>query len=404
MTLTAMGVKALKPREKPYKVFDEQGLYILVNPNGSLLWRFKYRFRGRENHLALGAYPDISLKNAREKRQEARTLLGNDIDPAEKRRAEKQAGADTFEYVAREWLTTQRQKLKQKTWQVALRRFEMWVFPHIGREAIGDIEPPDILRLLRRLEAKDSIDSAHRVRGRISQVFRYAIATGRADRDPTADLRGALKPVVSMSRAALTEPKQVGGLLRAIDGYMGHPPTINGLKLLALTFVRPGELRLAEWREIDLKEKIWRVPAERMKMGREHLVPLSTQAVGVFNEQLKFARGPLVFESARPGRPISDNTFNAALRTMGYTKDMMTAHGFRALASTLLHEQGWPPEVIELQLAHAQRNQVAAAYNRSARLKERTDMMQAWADYLDGLRDGGAVVPLKRKANADHDG
>lgn len=398
MALTDTTIRKAKPTTKRYKLHDSRGLFMIVAPGGGKWWRLKYQWNAREKTVSLGVYPEVSLALARDKREELRSMIRKGIDPSAQRDAEKQATADTFEVIAREWLDTQKDSLKPNTLRIARRRFEMWVFPYIARDPIGEIEPPEILRLLRRLEAKGSVDTAHRVRGRISQVFRYAIATGRCDRDPTADLRGALKPIVSNGRSALTEPKQVGELLRAIEGYHGHPTTRAALQLLALTFVRPGELRLAQWPEFDLENQLWRVPASRMKMGKEHLVPLSKQAVDVLRGILPITgHQALVFQSLRPGRPLSGNTFNTALRTLGYAREVMSAHGFRAMASTLLHEQGWTPEVIELQLAHAQRNQVAAAYNRSARLEERKHMMQAWSDYLDALAQGAPVVSIRRK-------
>ncbi len=393
--LTAKAVEAAKFEGKPRKLFDGGGLYLHVQKTGRY-WRLKYRFGGTEKLLALGVYPDVTLAAAREARKDARALLVQGIDPASQRKAEREADAETFEAVAREWLDMQRKTLTADTVRLARRRLETWAFPRIGSRPIRELEPPEVLRLLRRIEAKGKHETAHRVRQRIGQICRYAIATGRADRDPTADLRGALATVPTQNRAAVTEPRAVGALLRAIDAYDGQPATCAALQLLALTFVRPGELRKATWAEFDLEGAVWRIPAERMKMRRDHVVPLSEQAVTIL-EELEPLTGhrPFVFEAARPGRPLSENTINAALRTLGYSGDQMTAHGFRAMASTLLHELGWPPEVIELQLAHAQRSQVAAAYNRSARLPERRKMMQAWADYLITLRTGaGKVVPL----------
>ncbi|MDA1299075.1 MAG: tyrosine-type recombinase/integrase [Proteobacteria bacterium] len=386
--LTAPGIRALRPAEKPYKRFDEKGLYLLVTPTGSRLWRFKYRYRGRENHLALGAYPEVTLREARDKRDAARELLRNEVDPAAARRAQRNAGINDLKAIAIEWLD-KRDNLAPITRGNTLGQLEANVFPYLGNLPIAEIDAAEILRALRRIEARGHHETAHRVRQRLSQIFRYAVATGRASRDPTADLRGALRPIVTRSRSAITDPQRVGQLLRSIEAYPGYPATRLALELLALTFVRPGELRLATWPEVDLQEGVWRIPGERMKMKREHLVPLSRAAVAAFRELLPLTgHRSLIFESLRPGRPMSENTVNMALRGMGYAGDEMTAHGFRAMASTLLHEQGWPPEVIELQLAHAQRNQVAAAYNRSARLEERKRMMDQWADYLAALRGG----------------
>lgn len=391
--LSAKAVEAAKFEGKPRKLFDGNGLFLHVQAGGRY-WRLKYRHNGAEKLLALGVYPAVSLAAARVRRDEARAQLADGINPVEQRRAEKTArGTDTFEAVAREWLENQAKVLAAETLRLTRRRFETWVFPIIGAQPMRALEPPELLRLLRRIEAKGKHETASRVRQRIGQVFRYAIATGRADRDPTADLKGALMPAATQHRAAITTPAEFGALLRAIDGYSGQPASRAALRLAPLTFVRPGELRMARWPEIDLEAAIWRIPSTRMKMKREHIVPLSRQAVAILRELHPVtSHRPYVFESVRPGRPLSENTMNTALRTMGYSGDMMTPHGFRASASTLLHELGWAPEVIELQLAHAQRSQVAAAYNRSARLEERRRMMQAWADYLDSLRDGGAKV------------
>ena len=395
--LSAKAVEAAKFEGRPRKLFDGNGLFLHVQAGGRY-WRLKYRHNGAEKLLALGVYPAVSLAAARVRRDEARTQLADGINPVEQRRAEKSArGTDTFEAVAREWLENQTKVLAAGTLRLTRRRFETWAFPIIGAQPMRALEPPELLRLLRRIEAKGKHETASRVRQRIGQVFRYAIATGRADRDPTADLKGALMPAATQHRAAITTPAEFGALLRAIDGYSGQPASRAALRLAPLTFVRPGELRMARWPEIDLEAAIWRIPSTRMKMKREHIVPLSRQAVAILRELHPVtSHRPYVFESVRPGRPLSENTMNTALRTMGYSGDMMTPHGFRASASTLLHELGWAPEVIELQLAHAQRSQVAAAYNRSARLEERRRMMQAWADYLDSLRDGANVVALRR--------
>lgn len=395
--LSAKAVEAAKFEGKPRKLFDGNGLFLHVQAGGRY-WRLKYRFGGAEKLLALGVYPHVSLAAARVRRDEARAQLADGINPTAQRKATKDSlGKDTFEAVAREWLENQTKVLAAGTLRLTRRRFETWAFPIIGAQPMRALEPPELLRLLRRIEAKGKHETASRVRQRIGQVFRYAIATGRADRDPTADLKGALMPAATQHRAAITTPAEFGALLRAIDGYSGQPASRAALRLAPLTFVRPGELRMARWPEIDLEAAIWRIPSTRMKMKREHIVPLSRQAVAILQDLHPVtSHRPYVFESVRPGRPLSENTMNTALRTMGYSGDMMTPHGFRASASTLLHELGWAPEVIELQLAHAQRSQVAAAYNRSARLEERRGMMQAWADYLDSLRDGANVVALRR--------
>lgn len=399
--LTDTSIRAAKPREKAYKLFDGLGLYLEVTPAGSKLWRLKYRHDGRENRLALGAHLDTSLKQARERRDDARRLLAAGIDPSSQRQAEKLATANTFEAVAREWLPLQEKKLAKSTYAKAVWTFETLVFPYIGSRPIAKLGAIDVLKVLKRIEGRGIHETAHRTRQRCAQVFRYAVQTGRAERDPTVDLRGALAPVVSEHHASITEPKRIGELLRAIDGYTGHFVTAYALKLAPLLFVRPGELRHAEWTEFDLDsaEPLWRIPAEKMKMGEQHVVPLSTQALVLLRELHSVSgRGRYVFPSVRSGsRPMSDNTVNAALRRMGYTTEEMTGHGFRSLASTCLNEQGYHPDLIELQLAHAERNQVRAAYNKAQRLPERRKMMEAWAGYLDSLRDCANITPINSK-------
>ena len=392
-SLTEAEVKAAKPlpleAPKARKLFDGEGLYLLVQPNGSKLWRLKYRIAGREKLLALGVYPAVSLKVARERMREARRDLGARIDPSAKRKADRRSQANTFEAVGAEWLELQRKKMSEATftkseWLLGLVR------PFIGSQPIRTITAADLLPALRKIEARGRHETAHRAKQKAGQVFRYAVGTGRAERDPTADLRGALAPVVTKNRAALTDPRQVGELLRAVHGYQGQPSTAFAMKLLPLVFVRPEELRFARWEEfaLDAKDAIWRIPGERMKMGEEHIVPLATQAVALLRE-LSLITGPagLVFPGLVSGaKPISENTINAALRRLGYSNDEMTAHGFRAMASTLLNELGHAPDLIELQLAHVERDKVRAAYNRSKRLAERRVMMQAWAEYLDRLQ------------------
>ncbi len=320
------------------------------------------------------------------------------VDPAAQRRAERAGHKNTFQAIALEWL--EKRTFAAKTREKAEWTFNDLLFPKIGSRPITSISAPDMLRALRPIEERGKHETAHRTKQRASQVFRYAIATGRAERDPTADLRGALTPTVVKNRAALTDPKDVGGLLRTIDGYAGHPSTEYALKLAPYVFVRPGELRAAEWSEFDLDKAEWRIPAVRMKMKELHIVPLAAQAVEILRMlQPQTGSGRYLFPGLRtPTRPISENTLNAALRRLGYSKNQMTTHGFRAMASTLLNEQGWHPDLIELQLAHAERDEVRAAYNRAQRLDERRKMMQAWANYLDTLRSGSNVVPLRKTA------
>jgi integrase len=385
--------EALQATRRPGAIF------ALVTPPGGRLWRLRYRHAGRESMIGLGAFPDVALKAARARRDEARQLIASGVNPAAAKRAKRAQHANTFQAVALEWLG------KQQYAPVTLEKAE-WVFrgllfPFIGSRPVAQLTAPEILEVLRRIEARGKHETAHRAKQRISQVLRYAIATGRAERDPTADLRGALAPLIVTNHAALTEPGRVGDLLRAIDGYVGQLTTHAALRLAPYVFVRPGEIRAAEWREftLDGKEPEWRIPRERMKMGEQHVVPLSSQAVAILRElQPLTGHGRYVFPSLRSSsRPLSDNTLNAALRRLGYSTKEMTTHGFRSMASMLLNEQGWHPDLIELQLAHAERNKVRAAYNKAQRIAERRKMMQAWADYLDGLKAGGNVVPIKRE-------
>lgn len=390
MALSEKAIRAAAARDRMYRLSDGDGLYLQVQPHGPKFWRIRYRFAGQEKMISLGQYPEISLKRARERRDEARKLLAEGRDPVTQGlRGRAGKTEENFEGLAREWLAKQSGRLSERTLALAQSQLERYVFPRIGHIPPRSIGAPHILDCLRVPESKGLHETAHRVKFRIGQIFRYGFATGRADSDPTTLLRGALAPVEQQHRAALTNPRDFGALLRAIDAYAGQPVTVSALRLIALTFLRPGELRLGEWSEVDLdgKDPLWRIPAGRMKMKREHLVPLSRQAVAELRALRPLSgHQALIFPSLRPRRPLSENTLNMALRTMGFSGEEMTAHGFRASASTLLHEQGWPPEVIELQLAHAQKSQVAAAYNRAARLKERRKMMQSWADYLDQLR------------------
>jgi integrase len=393
VALTEKAVRAARPREKAYKVFDERGLYLKVDPTGGRWWRFKYQMEGREKLLSLGIYPDVPLKLARDRRDDYRRLVAQGIDPSARRQTERAAQSITFQSIALEWLA--KQPFTPKTRVKAEWTFNDLLFPKLGARPIGSITAPDVLAVLRQIEVRGKLETAHRTKQRASQIFRYAIATGRAERDPTVDLRGALAPIQVVNRAALTDPRRVGELLRAIDGYSGQVATEYALKLAPLVFVRPGELRAAQWSEfhLDGEQPEWRIPAARMKMRELHIVPLARQAVTLLRQlEAHTGRdGRYLFPSLRTAaRPISENTLGAALRRLGFSKDEMTAHGFRAMASTLLNEQGFPPDVIELQLAHAERNEVRAAYNRAQRLDERRKMMQAWAEYLGRLRIGAS--------------
>jgi integrase len=388
--LTDQAIRNAKLREKPYKIADGKGLTLLVKPNGSKLWHFRYRFNGLEKTLSLGTHPDTSAKLAREKRDDARQLLAKGIDPSGNRQAEKVAVANTFELVGREWLALQEKTLAAATYGKAVWTLETLIFPFIGNRPINEIKAADVLKLLKRIEERGLHETAHRARQRCGQVFRYGVITERCEHDVTADLRGALAPVTPTHHAGITDPEKMGRLLHDIERYRGNTVTWYALRIAAHVFVRPGELRHAEWSEFDLegKEPCWRIPAHKMKMGDPHVVPLSKQVVTWLRElQGLTGKGELVFPSLHTSqRPISENTVNMAIRRMGYDNETMTGHGFRSMASTSLNEQGWHPDVIELQLAHAERNKVRAAYNRAQRLPERRAMMQHWSDYLDRLR------------------
>lgn len=403
MSLTDVAVRTAKSTDKPTKLSDEKGLFLLINPNGSKYWRLKYRFAGKEKLLALGVYPDVTLAEARSRRDQARKLLANGIDPGvvkqQAKYAVKQAAKNSFEAVAREWIAKQSPHWAESHTTKILRRFEQNVFPWIGSRPINEITATEILTVLQRVENRGAIDTAHRVMQNCGQVFRYAVVCGKASRNPAVDLRGALTPAKEKHHASITDPKLIGGLLWSLEGYQGSFVTQCALCLAPLVFVRPGELRKAEWAEFDLDAAEWRIPAERMKMREQHIVPLSTQAVAILRElHALTGDGRFVFPGARTnGRPMSENTVNAALRRLGYTKDEMTGHGFRSMASTILNEQGWHRDAIERQLAHAEHNAVRAAYNYAEHLPERRKMMQAWADYLDGLASGAKVVPIKQQ-------
>ncbi len=402
MALTDTFVKKIKPTGTPAgdKISDGQGLYLHVKTAGKY-WRVNYRFMGKQRTLALGVYPAVSLADARQRRDKARKLLANDTDPSTAKREEKRAKADaamqTFEAVARTWLRKTAAMRAASTQSKVTNLLELDVIPFIGKRPISTIGPRDVLATLRKIEARGAIDTAHRVKQICGQVFRYAVADGTAERDVTTDLKGALAAVPEAHFAAITEPKQAGELMRSIFGYQGHPYTVAALKLTALVFVRPGELRTAEWAEIDLDAAEWRIAASKMKMKVDHLVPLSTQAVGILRSMQPLSgHGRFVFPSLRTGeRPMSENTINAALRGMGYSKEVHSAHGFRATARTIMDEvMGERVDLIEHQLAHAVKDPNGRAYNRTAHLPARREMMQRWADYLDKLRIGADVIQL----------
>ncbi len=378
-------------------------MYLLITPAGGKCWRLKYRFQGKEKVLAIGTYPEISLAEARESREVARKQLAHAVDPGEAKKAAKAAKVgeptNSFEAIAREWHERFSPSLSPGHAKAKLQRLEADVFPTLGARTVDDIKAPDLLRVLRRIEARGALEMAHRVRTLCGEVFRYAIVTGRADRDLSSDLKGALPPAKPKHFAAITDPKEVGPLLRAIDGYKGSSVVKWALQLSPLVFLRPGELREAEWSEFNFDAEEWTIPAERMKMRQPHLVPLASQALAILKDaQALTGRGKYVFPNHRSkSRPMSDNAVLAALRRMGYEKDTMTGHGFRAMARTILEEVlQVRPDIIEHQLAHAVRDPLGRAYNRTTHLPVRRRMMQMWADYLDNLKLGDKVVPFKR--------
>lgn len=404
MPLTDTAIRNAKPGDKPVKLSDERGLFLLISPAGGKWWRFKYRFDGKHKTLSMGVYPDVGLKEARERRDETRKQVAAGIDPGENRKAMKSARADraanSFEVVAREWHLKYARLWVFEHADKVVRRLEREVFPWLGARPVREITAPEILTVLRRIEARGALDTAHRVHQNLGRIFHYAIATGRAERNPAIDIRGALPPFQGGHHAAIVEPKAVGGLLRALDGYQGTPEVRASLRLAPLLFVRPGELRKAEWNEIDIEAAEWRIPGNKMKTGEPHLVPLSGQAIAVLTElRLLTGSGRYIFPGVRSAsRPMSENTVNAALRRLGYAKEQMVGHGFRATARTILDEVlGFPAHLIEHQLAHAVRDPLGRAYNRTAHLPARRAMMQKWADYLDGLKHGADVVPLHYK-------
>lgn len=408
LPLTEVQIKNAKPKEKRFKLSDGDGLYLEVLPTGGKSWRFKYVMGGKEKRLVFGLWPDVGLKLARQRRDEARALVAEGVDPGEKRKQDKaeekaqaEDAANTFEKVAREWHARQVAGWSEGHAVKVLARMEQHLFPSLGSAPVSVLRAPALLAVLREIEGRGHNETAQRLRQICEAVFAYAVASGLAERNVGADLRGILVPCRVKNRPAIVDPKGAGQLLRAIDAYEGSPVTLAALRLAPLVFVRPGELRQAEWAEIDLDASDgprWTIPAEKMKMRAAHIVPLSRQAVVILEEMhILTGSGRYVFPSSRtPSRCMSNMTMNAALRRLGYEQGEHCAHGFRAMASTLLNEQGWPRDVIERQLAHAERSKVRAAYNRAQHLPERRKMMQKWADYLDALRKGGKVVPINR--------
>lgn len=411
--LTQLAIKNAKPGAKSARLFDGGGLYLEILPNGARYWRLKYRVPGPdckpiEKRLALGVFPEVSLAAAREARDLARAALRAGRDPGADRKASKlkakEAGGNTFKAVAADYLTKQT-KLSKATKDKANWLLDSFLLPHLGNLPMVQIDPPTLLAVLRRIESQGILETANRARSLCGRIFRYGIATGRATHDPAADLRGALSAPIRKSHAAITDPKRLGELLRALDTHSGQPATRYALKLAPLLFLRPGELRFAEWTEFDLDDLAnaeWRIPGHRMKVKtiEAHIVPLPRQAVRLLRELRQYTgNGPMVFPSAWDAKkPLSENTLNKAMADLGY-KGVMTAHGFRTTASTLLNELGFNADHIERQLAHMPRNEIRGTYNLAQYLAERRKMMQAWADYLDGLRaEPGKVVTLKRTA------
>ncbi|MBP5996963.1 MAG: integrase arm-type DNA-binding domain-containing protein [Azonexus sp.] len=403
MALTDTAIRTAKPAEKATKMADSGGLYLLLSPNGSKWWRLDYRFLGKRKTLSMGVYPSVGLKAARDKRDEAKRLLADGIDPGEERKIQKAArherAENSFEVVAREWFAKFSPNWAPSHADKIIRRLERDVFPWIGGNPIAEIKASDLLRAIKKIESRGVLETAHRALQNCSQVFRYAVAHGLCDRDPSGDLRGALPPVKGRHFAAIIDPPGVAKLLRAFDNFKGSYIVLGALRLSPLFFVRPGELRKAEWGQIDLDAGEWTYTAT--KTDTAHLVPLATQAITILRELHELTgHGRYVFAGRNPQKPMSENTVNAALRRLGYdTQKDMTGHGFRAMARTILHEElHFDPVVIEHQLAHSVPDALGTAYNRTKFLKERKVMMQVWADYLDKLKSGAEVVPINKVA------
>lgn len=405
--LSSTVINNAKPKDKPYKLADEKGLYLFVQATGGKLWRFDYRFLGKRKTLALGAYPDVGLAHARDKRDKARTLLASDppIDPSEYRKAEKASqqtnGENSFEVVARDWWASHMKNKADTHKDKVIRRFELYIFPWIGSKPISDITAPQLLQVVKRIENLNKLETAHRALQTAGQVFRYAVQTGRAVRDITSDLKGALPPTNIKHMAAFTEPSQIAELLRAIDSFNGTLTVQCALKLSPLVFVRPSELRHAKWKDINLETGEWRYLVSKTKT--DHLVPLSSQAIEVFKTIYPVSgHGEYVFQGGHsPLRPMSEAAINAALKRMGYdTQNDITGHGFRAMARTILHERlNIDPHIIEHQLAHRVPDNLGAAYNRTKFIEQRKIMMQQWADFLDNLKASAKVVSIHSGTN-----
>ena len=394
-------VKKTVVQGKPAKRFDGQGLFMWISATGTTVWRYKFRHGGKEKTGVIGPYPQITIKEARDRHFELRRDLGKGINPNEQKKAVKVNSANSFAEVGEEYIKLQEGKLAKRTVDKARWQLREFINPQLGGKPINEISAPVLLSAIRKIEARGKIETAHKTKELCGRIFMFGIASGFCERNVAADLKLALKPrPTDKHLAAITAPAEVGQLLRAVDAYSGQPATGAALRLAPHVFLRPGELRAGRWAEVDMKGAVWRVPAERMKMRREHWVPLSRQAVTILKAlQEVTAEGEFMFPAIGPKRRcISENTLGTALRAIGYTPDQMVPHGFRSMASTLLHELGFVSTDIELQLAHSDKNKIRAIYNRSERIKERTQMMHAWSDYLDTLRSGGNVVPFKRRA------
>ena len=383
--LTNAVISGSKPREKPFKLADGGGLHLLITPAGSRWWRLRFRVHGKEQMLSLGTFPEVSLKEARDRRDQARRDLAKGIDPSAKRRTEKLASGDTFEAIAREWFERFSTNWAPGYSSKVIRRLELCVFPWIGSIPIAQIKAPELLACMRRVESRGKLGTAHRALQVCGRVFRYAVATGRAERDPSGDLRGALPPVKEKHHASFTDPNSLAGLLRAIDSYDGSNVVRSALRLAPMVFVRPGELRAAEWKEFDLDAAEWRISAERMKMREQHIVPLSRQVVALLEAVKVYSRGDHVFGGDKPQQPISQNTMIYGCYRMGY-RGRQTVHGFRGIASTWANEaECYRPDWIEMALAHADQDEVRGAYNSALYLTPRRRMLQQWADRVDEL-------------------
>ncbi len=393
MALTDTAIRAAKPAEKPRKLFDGGGLFLLVAPTGTKSWRLKYRFLGKEKLNTLGLYPVVSLKEARERSLEAKKVLASGKDPSVEKKLSRLQLQCTFENVAREWHEKQGPNWSENYRIRTMASLVKNVFPYIGGRPIAEVSAQELLVMLRRLEDRGTLATAHAVRGLCSSIFRYAVATGRAERNPVPDIHGALPAHVRKSHPTITDPDKVGELMLKIDDYHGMPAVRCALLFLALTFCRPGEIRHAEWLEFDFEDRLWRIPAAKMKMSRDHIVPLSNQAIAILEYMRMFSdHARYVFLNQRNhARPLGESTLANALRIMGYREDEMTPHGFRAMASTLLNEKGYPPDAIERQLAHVPHERIRGIYNRAEYLPERRRMMDDWAAYLDELRERAKV-------------